>query len=99
MAHQGIVAVVAGQLAAYLPPGAAEAECTIPIATIDGWLVATGAAPLPPDARDPGWWADLRSLHDYPALPAAGWRVERIDWEGAGVTFGWDDGAHRSDHN
>jgi hypothetical protein len=91
MSGQATFEIVASHLAAYLPPGAVEAECTIPVEEIQGWLRDDGASPLPPEARERSWWDALRRRHDYAALPDAGWRVERIDWEGAGITFNWSD--------
>jgi hypothetical protein len=91
MSQDRIAEVVAARLAPYLPPGATEAECTIPAAEIADWLGDEGAPPLPPDARDPAWWSALAERRDYPALPDAAWRVERIDWEGAGITFSYAD--------
>src|SRR4051812_28713704 len=81
MPDQRTFEVVAARLASYLPPGATEAECAIPVAAIGDWLRAAGAPPLPPEARERAWWADLGERRDYPALPDAAWRVERIDWE------------------
>jgi hypothetical protein len=91
MSRERIVEVVAAHLAPHLPPGAIEAECTIPVAEIGDWLREEGAPDLPPDAREPAWWDSLSERRDYPALPDAAWRVERIDWEGAGITFNWSD--------
>ncbi len=91
MSDQRIVEIVAERLATYLPPGAVETECAIPIAEIDGWLRDAGTPPLPPEARERAWWGGLAARRDYPGLPDAAWRVERIDWEGAGITFVWSD--------
>ncbi|HEY8602252.1 MAG TPA: hypothetical protein VIL85_27750 [Thermomicrobiales bacterium] len=91
MTQQEPLAIVAARLAAYLPPGADEAECTIPVDEINGWLAAADAPPLPAAAQEQAWWDGLHRRRDYPALPNARWRVERIDWDGAGITFGWAD--------
>ena len=91
MSREHPLAIVARRLAAYLPPGAVETECTLPVATLDDWLREAGAPPLPPEARSGGWWADLHRHDPHPGLPGGGWRVERLDWEGAGITFVWAD--------
>ena len=76
MAQQEVFATVGAHLAAYLPPGATETTCTIPVAEVADWLREAGAPALPPEARE------------------VAWRVERTDWDGAGITFGdADDGA------
>jgi hypothetical protein len=97
MSQQRIFEVVAAHLAAYLPPGATETECTIAVSELDDWLRGDGAPALPPDAREPAWWDGLRERRDYPALPVAAWRVDRVDWEGAGITFSWTDSRRDAD--
>jgi hypothetical protein len=91
MAQEHIMEIVAAHLAAHLPPGATEAECAIPVAAIGDWLRDEGAPDLPTEAQDPAWWASLSERRDYPQLPDGAWRVDRIDWEGAGITFSWSD--------
>ena len=51
MSREHPLAIVARRLAAYLPPGAVETECTLPVATLDDWFREAGAPSLPPEAR------------------------------------------------
>ena len=89
MTDERAQATIAEHLTPYLPVGALEAECTIPVAQLDAWLADAGLPPLPLAAREPAWWAGLAAQHPLRGLAEAAWRAERVDWDGAGITFVW----------